>query len=61
MTEWFCLDCKRKVEVYQELLRGFAPTCKNCGGSRLMAMEKVEKGDFKKLVKEFKKRTGEVE
>ena len=61
MSKWFCLDCKKEVDVYPELLKGFSPTCKNCGGNRLMKLDEIRENEFKKLVKEFKKRTGEVD
>ncbi|MEM5793494.1 MAG: hypothetical protein QXY45_04045 [Candidatus Aenigmatarchaeota archaeon] len=60
MKRWFCLDCKREVEVYPELLRGFSPTCRRCMGTRLMTLEDVDEKEFKQLVKDFKKKTGEV-
>lgn len=56
---WYCLHCKRFVDVYIDFFRGFAMSCKECGGSRIIQLDDVDKEKFKRLVKEFKDRTGE--
>jgi len=58
---WFCLNCKKFVKTYIDIFKGFALSCKNCGSSRLMKLSETKDKDFNKLVKDFKKRTGEVE
>jgi DNA-directed RNA polymerase subunit RPC12/RpoP len=61
MGKWFCLNCKEEVKTYMDIFKGFALCCKQCGSTRLMKLEDMKEEEFKKLVKDFKKRTGEVE
>ena len=39
-----------------DYFKGFVNVCKKCG-SRLMKIDDLNKKDFKKLIKDFKKRT----
>ncbi|NCN38975.1 MAG: hypothetical protein COY38_02990 [Candidatus Aenigmarchaeota archaeon CG_4_10_14_0_8_um_filter_37_24] len=61
MSEWYCLNCRKVVETYMELFKGFAPTCKECGSSRLMKLDEMNEKEFNEFVEEFKKKTGEVD
>lgn len=61
MAQWFCLNCKRFVDAYIDIFKGFSLSCKDCGSTRLMKMEKTDDERFKNLVKEFKDKTGVVE
>ena len=58
---WYCLNCKEEVDTYMDLFKAFALCCKNCGSTRLMKFQDMDQKDFEKFVKEFKKRTGEVD
>jgi len=57
VKRFFCPKCKKFVdEIYIDYFKGFANVCKKCG-SRLMKIDDLNKKDFKKLIKDFKKRT----
>jgi DNA-directed RNA polymerase subunit RPC12/RpoP len=61
MKKWYCLNCKKFVNTYIDIFKGFTLSCNECGSSRLMKLEDIEGEKFKKLVKNFKKKTGDVE
>jgi len=44
-----------------DIFKGFSLTCKECRGTRLMKLNKMNDKEFDKFVKEFKNRTGDVE
>lgn len=54
---WFCLNCKKFINTYVEILKGFSVCCRECGSTRLMKMENIKDKEFEKLVKEFKDQT----
>lgn len=59
MTEWYCLDCKKMTDVFPGI-GILSPRCRSCKGPRVMKLEKMNKKEFNKFVKEFKNRTGEL-
>lgn len=59
--KWFCLNCRKFVKTYIDIFKGFALSCKECGGSRLMKLDDMRDEDFKRLIENFKKRTGKIE
>ncbi|MBD3155972.1 MAG: hypothetical protein GF368_04955 [Candidatus Aenigmarchaeota archaeon] len=61
MGYWYCLDCRKVVDTYMDIFKGFSLCCKVCGSTRLMKLNKMNDKEFDKFVKEFKRRTGEVE
>ena len=61
MSKWFCINCKKAVDTYMDIFKGFSLCCKECGTTRLMKMDEMEPKEFEKFAEEFKKRTGEVE
>ena len=58
--KWFCLVCKKFVDIYIDYLKGFHVCCKKCGSPNLMELDKVKSKEFKELVGKFKKRTGNM-
>ena len=58
--KWFCLNCKKFVKTYIDIFKGFALGCKECGSSRLMKLNDMNEEEFKRLVENFKERTGEI-
>jgi hypothetical protein len=60
VKKWYCLNCKKFVDIYLDYFKGFARTCKGCGSSRLMELNNVKKKDFKKLIKDFQEKTGKI-
>ena len=61
MSGWYCLNCKKEVDTYMDIFKGFALCCSECKANRLMKLEDMDKKDFDRFVKEFKEKTGEVE
>ena len=57
---WFCLHCKKFVDTYIDIFKGFALSCESCGSSRIIQLDKIDSKKFKRLVEEFKDRTGRV-
>jgi len=55
---WYCLRCKEFVDVYIDFFKGFSMSCKKCGGSRIIELKDMDDAKFKRLVKEFKDKTG---
>jgi len=60
MSKWYCLDCRKEVDTYMELFKGFSLCCKECGSNRLMKLDEMNQEEFDKFVKEFKEKTGEL-
>ena len=61
MSKFYCLDCRKLTKTYMDIFKGFSLCCKKCGSLRLMKLDEMNKEEFNKFVKEFKKRTGKVE
>mgnify|MGYP000073557741 CR=1 FL=1 len=52
--EWFCLNCRKFVDVHSlPYGTGFA-VCKECWSNRVIELDKLDKKEFEKLVKKFK-------
>ena len=55
--EYFCLNCKKKVDTYMNIFMGFKLCCKNCGHDRLLKFEEIDNQEFEKLSDEFRNQT----
>lgn len=60
MSKWFCLECRKDVDTYMDIFKGFSLCCKICGSHRLMKMEPSDKEKFEKFVSDFKRKTGKI-
>jgi hypothetical protein len=59
MSKWYCLDCRKTVDI-QSSLGIFPISCKICKGIRVMKLEKVEQKEFDKFVEDFKSNTDKL-
>jgi DNA-directed RNA polymerase subunit RPC12/RpoP len=58
--EWFCLNCKKQVNVrVLPYGTGFI-VCKECWGNRVIELERVSEKEFEELIKKFKEKDGKI-
>ena len=57
--QWFCLNCKKLVDVHILVYGTNFKVCKECWSNRVIELEKMDKKEFEKFVKKFKKETDE--
>jgi DNA-directed RNA polymerase subunit RPC12/RpoP len=58
--EYYCLNCKKQVDVH---LLGYGTNflvCKQCWGNRVIKLEKLNRKEFKELMKKFRQKMKET-
>jgi len=55
--QWFCLNCKKPVDVHVLGYGTGFKMCKECFSWRVIELEKMDKKEFEKFAKKFKEKT----
>jgi hypothetical protein len=55
--KWFCLNCKKFVDVHVLGYGASFNVCKECWSNRVIELKEMGKKEFKEFVKKFKERT----
>lgn len=58
--KFYCLNCKKDVDTFIDIFKGMSISCKKCGTSRVIKLEKIDNEKFEEMVRKFKEKTGEI-